>query len=146
MVESKHYFATLVAIVCIVAISVFQKKPAPTEPEVINDQYYYDVETFSNRHKPVMIEFDSLPFKHAFSVQRAAKGPNAEFYWNGNFYTTSLAEEEDMSEQYLKTRYLVEFVINDEQVSKFFDNELQAYTFAEMVEGSVVKFSETRYN
>lgn len=151
VIESKHYFAILIAIVLVAIASILVKQPAPTAPVPLNEQYYYDVDEHSLRHKPVVIEFDSLPFKHAFMVQRNAKGPDGIFYWKGDYYTTNLAGEEmadkkDSSNEYISTRYLVKFNINDEHVSKFFNDETQAYTFAEMVDGTVVKFSETRHN
>ena len=149
-VQGTHYYAGLLAIVIVSIVAImFNNQTAPTAPEPLNERYYYDTEKFGILHKPVMVELDDLPFKHAFVMQREAKGSNAEFFWRGNYYTTNLAGEEMPKKDEnlnIAYRYMVEFNINDERVSKFFDDELQAYTFAEMVEGTVVKFSQARYN
>ena len=145
-VEPKHYFAALIAIVMVVAVGVLSKTTPPTAPDVELD-YYYDTNDYKIKHKPVHIDVDDLPFKHVFVIQRNAKGPDAKFHWRGEWYTTNLFEEDMASKELGKEitdsnkRYLVAFVIGDEDVTKFFNDEVQAYTFAEMVEGTVTEYT-----
>ena len=146
-VEPRHYFAALIAIVMIVAVVELSRRTPPTAVEDVELDYYYDTDDYQIKYKPVHIDVDDLPFKHVFVIQRNAKGPNAEFHWRGEWYTTSLFEEDMASKELGKKitdsnkRYLVAFIIGDEHVTKFFNDATQAYTFAEMVEGSVTEYT-----
>ena len=118
------------AAVIIVAIMtiIYSDSPAPT-------QY---------NEMPVILPLDSLSLKHAFNIQRQSKGNDAQFYWRGNYYKTNLME--DQMDDGLAYHYMVKFTIANEKVNKLFDDETQANTFAEMVNGTVVKFSSNSDN
>ena len=121
---------TVMSAVLIVAIMtiIYSDTPAPTQ---------YEEET-------VVILLDSLSLKHAFNIQRQSKGNDAQFYWRGNYYKTNLME--DQMNDGLAYHYMVKFKIANEEVNKLFDDETQANTFAEMVNGTVVKFSSNSDN
>tara|TARA_R100001594_G_scaffold57122_2_gene91046 strand:+ start:167 stop:550 length:384 start_codon:yes stop_codon:yes gene_type:complete len=121
---------TVMAAVIIVAIMtiIYSDSPAPT-------QY---------NEMPVILSLDSLSLKHAFNIQRQSKGNDAQFYWRGNYYKTNLME--DQMNDGLAYHYMVKFTIANEKVNKLFDDETQANTFAEMVNGTVVKFSSNSDN
>ena len=146
-VEPKYYFAALIAIVMIVAVATLSKRTPPTAPVDVELDFYYDTDDYKIKYKPVHIDVDDLPFKHVFVIQRNAKGPDAKFHWRGEWYTTNLYEENMASKELSKKitdnhkRYLVAFYIGDEYVTKFFNDETQAYTFAEMVEGTVTEYT-----
>ena len=121
---------TVMAAVIIVAIMtiIYSDSPAPT-------QY---------NEMPVILSLDSLSLKHAFNIQRQSKGNDAQFYWRGNYYKTNLME--DQMNDGLAYHYMVKFTIANEKVNKLCDDETQANTFAEMVNGTVVKFSSNSDN
>jgi hypothetical protein len=121
---------TVMSAVLIVAIMtiIYSDTPAPTQYE----------------DGTVVILLDSLSLKHAFNMQRQSKGNDAQFYWRGNYYKTNLME--DQMNDGLAYHFMVEFNIAGEKVNKLFDDETQANTFAEMVKGTVVKFSSNSDN
>lgn len=45
-----------------------------------------------------------------------------------------------------RLRYIVNFTIKGESVSKFFNEEDQAKDFSKMVDGKITSFSSTDYN
>ena len=91
MLGMKHYIAFLIAAFAAIMLTYYYPNcPMITEPINEEDNFYYDIETFQVTEKPTVVNLDDLTFKHAFSIQRDAKGAGGKFYWNGKYYTTNL--------------------------------------------------------
>mgnify|MGYP003109239752 CR=1 FL=1 len=44
---------------------------------------------------PVILDLDDMTFDEAFAIEHRAKGEGRTFWWNGNLYSTNLAETID---------------------------------------------------
>ena len=70
-------------------------KPTTTTPTVA---------TFKYTHvDPVEINLDDMPFVEAFRIEHHAKGEGHTFWWNGNEYTTNLAQINNMRDEFVIT-------------------------------------------
>ena len=69
---------------------------------------------------PVEVDLDNMTFASAFRVQYLAKGEGQTFWWNGNEYTTDLAQINKIMDEFVVTHAALEginklgWVLNDD--------------------------------